>query len=191
MLRVVRQNTYKTQMSHLSSEFFDYEDIEDEAAAALLARHIMGLVHRARKNRLLNLAHGHRPMPAHNTQGGPGAQWLNKILPGAKTSVQVFLPQDFLERVVRDIVRMVEGEANGIRGCTLRVEIWDGEKRVVIGNIVCDPKVASRYTLYVRLVRAPSPATQQSTLWFLSSNNNEAIYISPGYQLEKRRHMIV
>ncbi|KAK8734186.1 hypothetical protein OTU49_006049 [Cherax quadricarinatus] len=191
MIRVVRENTYKTHMPRLSSEFYDYEAIEDEAAAALLARHIMGLVHRARKNKLLNLTHVHqKPIPTHNTQVGSGSQWISKMLQTAKTRVPVFLPQDFLPRMVRDIVRMVEGERNGIRGCSLCVEVWDGGRRVVIGKIVCDPKVTSTYTLYVRLVRAPPPQPQQSTLRFLSSNNNEAIYISPGYQLEKRRHKI-
>ncbi|XP_042219519.1 protein charybde-like [Homarus americanus] len=189
MLRVVRPNTYKTHMPPVSSEFYDYEGIEDEAAAALLARHIVGLVRRARKTKLLNLAQHHYAYPTQNTQAGSGVQWLTKLLPGAKTSVPVFLPQDFLPRVVRDIVRMTEGEAHGIRGCTLCVEMWDGGRRVVIGKIRCDPKVVSTYTLYVRLVRAPSPEPQ-STLRFLSNSTKETIYVSPGYQLEKRRHSV-
>ncbi|XP_071514075.1 protein scylla-like [Panulirus ornatus] len=188
MLRVVRPNTYKTPMPRLSSEFYDFEGAEDEAAAGLLARHIVSLVHRARKTKLLTFT-TNQPQNSNSAQAGSGAQWLSKLLPGAKTSVPVFLPEDFVPRVVRDVVRMTEGEAQGIRGCMLCLEMWDGNRRVGLGKIRCDPKVVSTYTLYVRMVRAAPPA-YLSGLRFLSNTTNEAIYISPGYQLEKIRHSL-
>lgn len=41
--------------------------------------------------------------------------WLTKLIPSMKTQVPVFLPRNFVARVVRDVMRMSEGEVYGIR----------------------------------------------------------------------------
>lgn len=52
----------------LFSEFYDFEGAEDEAAAGLLARHIEGLVQRARKTKLRNLTHSQQSLQSQNAQ---------------------------------------------------------------------------------------------------------------------------
>ncbi|KAK4309332.1 hypothetical protein Pmani_019027 [Petrolisthes manimaculis] len=197
MLRVARPNTYKVAMPRLRSGFYDFAAAEDEAAGALLARHIVNMVHRARKTKLITLAQANAQYQANGqsnsptttragqgTQGGTGyVQRLQKLVPGAKTDMPVFLPEDFIFRVVRDIVRMTEGEPNGIRGCTLVLEVSEGRHCVVLGTIMCDPRVTSTHTLTLRMVRI---RPNNSQLRFLI-RVPDAIYISPGYTLEKKR----
>lgn len=48
------------------------------------------------------------------------------------------------------------------RGCTLCLELWDGGKRMVLGRIVCDPRVKSTYILYLRLVKTTPPTDAAS-----------------------------
>ncbi|XP_045122167.1 uncharacterized protein LOC123510755 isoform X2 [Portunus trituberculatus] len=162
MLRVMRPNTYKAYMPPVNSEFYDFAGERDEAAAALLARHLLNLLDRARRTKLRSMAapahvRAHTNPHAHAKNGGGSpSQWLHKLIPGSDT-VNVYFPEDFLSRVVRDVLRMTEGEATGLRGCTLCVELWDGGKRVVLGKIVCDAHVKSTYVLYVRLVRGAPP----------------------------------
>ncbi|KAK8379145.1 hypothetical protein O3P69_019170 [Scylla paramamosain] len=191
MLRVMRPNTYKVYMSPVTSEFYDFAGERDEAAAALLARHLLNLLDRARRTKLRSMAtpafaHAHTHTHSKNHSGSV-SQWLHKLIPGSDT-VNVYFPEDFLSRVVRDVLRMTEGEAKGLRGCTLCVELWDGGKRVVLGKIVCDAQVKSSYTLYVRLVRGAAPEDPAGFRIF-NTSIYEPIYVSPGYQLEKeKRH---
>ncbi|KAK4309333.1 hypothetical protein Pmani_019028 [Petrolisthes manimaculis] len=201
MLRVARPNTYKADMPPLRSEFYDFVGPKDKAAGDILAKHILNMVHRARKTKLVNLAQANAQSqanthvnnnsptitrPAQGTQGGTGyVQRLQKLVPGAKTDMPVFLPEDFISRVVRDIIRMSEGEPKGIRACILVLEVSEGRHRVTLGRIVCDPKVASTYTLKLRMVTA-YPENVQSTFRFLGKGS-DAIYFSPAYTIEKKR----
>ncbi|XP_050739896.1 uncharacterized protein LOC127010105 [Eriocheir sinensis] len=213
MLRGPRPNTYKAHMSPVDSEFFDFPGEADEAAAALLARHLLNLLERARRTKLRVLANNNKNNDDDNSNNnknnnnnrsarrnslapckikiqekartGTPSQWLHKLLPGSDT-VHVLLPEDFITRVVRDALRMTEGEEKGIRACTLCLELWDGDKRLVLGRIVCDPRVETSYTLYVRLVKA-TPPLEATTFRFFNTSTYDPIYISPGYQLEKKK----
>ncbi|XP_066966928.1 protein charybde-like [Macrobrachium rosenbergii] len=186
MLRALRPNTYKAHMPRLSSEFYDFQGAEDELAAHLLATHITRLVHRARKKTLVKLI-----CPTYETEFqknlGGNRQWWSKLLSTRGDGVSVYLPHDFVPRVVRDVIRMSEGEAHGIRGCTLALEVRDGTNRVSLGKIVCDPKVPTTCTLHVRMARASPPPQALSSNSFLNLATIEDIYISPGYTLEKTR----
>ncbi|XP_068248229.1 protein scylla-like [Palaemon carinicauda] len=185
MLRALRPNTYKAHMPRLNSEFYDFQGAEDELAAHLLATHITGLVHRARKKSLIKLI---SPTPEAEFQKNMGnRQWWSKLLSTRGDGVSVYLPHDFVPRVVRDVIRMSEGEAHGIRGCTLALEVRDGSNRVSLGKIVCDPKVPTTCTLHVRMARAETPPHVLSSNSFLNMATTEDVYISPGYTLEKSR----
>lgn len=188
MLRALRPNTYKAHMPRLNSEFYDFQGAEDELAANLLAAHITGLVHRARKKSLVKLV---KPTTFDHPEvkNVDGQQWWSRMLSTTTrgNGVSVFLPNDFVPRVVRDVIRMSEGESHGIRGCMLSLEVRDGNNRVSLGKIVCDPKVPTTCTLHVSLARSTPPTNAMASHGFLSMSHNEDIYISPGYTLEKTR----
>ncbi|KAK4313108.1 hypothetical protein Pmani_015534 [Petrolisthes manimaculis] len=127
---------------------------------------------------------------AHSSQEGRRGQvWLQRLLhvvPGTKPShPPVFLPEDFISRVVRDVVRMAEGEQHGIRGCTLVLEACEGNRSVMIGKIVCDPRLATDYTITLKITLAPPPPHHTHRLL---SKGVEGIYIGPGYTIEKTHH---
>jgi len=165
MLSYLRPNTYKTQLSLLTSDFYDFRELEDEAAAMLLSQHIWKLLKKAR-NRLATM---------------PGCE-------GGASSMSVMVPADFLNRLARDVVRMTEGEANGIRGCTLHIEYRDDAELVKIGKIKCDPHLPSSSLLHLKLTRAKTtPKPGNPLLRILGFGSDNIIYISPGYTLEKRR----
>ncbi|XP_076035025.1 protein charybde-like isoform X2 [Oratosquilla oratoria] len=139
--------------------------MEDEAAANLLTRHIWRLVKKAR----------------HRLQQMPGCQ-------GGARSVSLLLPADFLNRLGRDVVRMAEGEKHGVRGCTLHIEYADGEERVSVGKIKCDPHITSTTHLHLQLTRASTqPKSVHPIFKILGQGSSTNIYISPGYLLEKRK----
>jgi len=103
--------------------------------------------------------------------------------------MNVFMAADFMPRMVRDILRMSEGETNGIRNCTLVLQYRDGTNKVVLGKIVCDPKMEQTCIMHVKLARAPTPEEKEnqpfSLFSLLGNNQSEDIYISPGYTIEK------
>lgn len=190
-MRAFRPNTYKAHMPRLNSEFYDFQGTEDELAANLLATHITGLVHRARNKSLARLIHpSHAPHCDKFEENSLGTrQWWSRLLSSTTRSdgVSVFLPHDFVPRVVRDVIRMSEGETNGIRGCTLALEVRDGDAKVSLGKIVCDPKIPNTCTVHVRMVRSSPPANTLVAHSFLNVIPSDDIYISPGYTLEKTR----
>ncbi|CAL4140795.1 unnamed protein product [Meganyctiphanes norvegica] len=182
MIRAIRANTYKTQqLPILNSEFYDFHAAEDEQAASLLEYHITGIVKKATKTKLKEL---------HTVQQDE-TKLLSaaKKLAGLSNSMNVLMAADFMPRMVRDIMRMSEGEANGIRSCTLVLQYLDGFNKVVLGKIVCDPKMEQSCTMHVKLVRAqiPEEEIQNFSLFsLLGSKPSEDIYISPGYTIEKK-----
>jgi len=168
MLSYLRPNTYKTPLSLLTNDFYDFHELEDEAAAMLLSQHIWKLLKKAR-SRLSTM---------------PGCE-------GGASGMSVMVPADFLNRLARDVVRMTEGESNGIRGCTLHIEYTDGEEIVKIGKIKCDPHLPSTSLLHLRLARAKTiPKPGNPLLRILGFGSDNIIYISPGYTIEKRRSRI-
>ncbi|CAL4065407.1 unnamed protein product, partial [Meganyctiphanes norvegica] len=119
MIRALRANTYKTQqLPILNSDFYDFHAAEDEHAASLLEYHISGIVRRATKTKLKEL---------HNVQQDETKLLsVAKKLAGLSNSMNVLMAADFMPRMVHDIMRMSEGEANGIRNCTLVLQYLDG-----------------------------------------------------------------
>ncbi|KAK7079343.1 hypothetical protein SK128_013890 [Halocaridina rubra] len=187
MLRALRPNTYKAHMPRLNSEFYDFQGAEDELAANLLAAHITGLVHRARKKSLTKLVKPTTVDPCED-KNLDGGQWWSRILSTTRNNgVSVFLPNDFVPRVVRDVIRMSEGELHGIRGCMLSLEVRDGSNKVSLGRIVCDPKVPTTCLVHVSLARSQPPTNTIASHSLLGVNSSGDIYISPGYTLEKTR----
>lgn len=194
MLSAIRPNTYRTQMPSVTTEFFHFNGAEDEAAADLLATHILGLILKARKNALAKMLKAQNP--AMNNNNEETGKKKNKVKSGLVNmlskpgQVDVRLPADMMQRLVRDIVRMSEGEEHGIRGCTIIIQLIDGGASANIGRIVCDPKIKSSSLLQLRLARGPPPphaVSHFSLFKFLNTNVTETVYISPGYTLEKRR----
>ncbi|KAA0201510.1 hypothetical protein HAZT_HAZT005396 [Hyalella azteca] len=144
-------------------DFFDYRESQDEAAAMLLSKHIWKLIQKS-SNRLAQVP---------GCEGG---------------SVSVMVAADFLSRLARDVVRVTEGELYGIRGCVLQIEYRDGEERVSIGRIKCDPKLPVTTHLTLSLTRDRSRPHNSNTLLRLFGWGTESVVcISPGYLLEKRR----
>lgn len=188
MLRTLRPQTYEAQMPRLVSDFYDYDAEEDEFAASLLAAHFCGLVHRARKNKLVQLSKDLQT-EATNNQDPAASAWLTKLIPSLKPQVPVYFPRNFVARVVRDVMRMSEGEVYGIRGCTLFLDVLSGNKSVCLGKIVCDPHTPTTCTIHIGMARVDPPTDSVGISLFDSILNNQkdAIYISPGYTLEKRR----
>lgn len=169
MLSILRPSTYKAPLASLDNDFYDFREMQDEAAAMLLAKHIWKLLKKA-KQRIYQM---------------PGCE-------GGASGVSVLVPADFLNRLARDVVRMTEGEMNGVRGCTLHIEYSDGEELVKIGKIKCDPHLPSSCFLYLRLTRSAGPPKNTNPLLrILGYGNDSIIYISPGYLLEKKRAKVV
>lgn len=115
---------------------------------------------------------------------------MAKKLAGLSNSMNVLMAADFMPRMVRDIMRMSEGETNGIRNCTLVLQYLDGINKVVLGKIVCDPKMKQTCVMHVKLARAPAPEEENqytSLFSLIGSNPSEDIYISPGYTIEKKQ----
>ncbi|KAG7154670.1 protein charybde-like [Homarus americanus] len=165
MLSILRPNTYKAPLASLTSDFYDFRVLEDETAAMLLAKHIWRLLKKAR----------HRLYQMPGCEGGAGG-------------VSVLVPADFLNRLSRDVVRMTEGERHGVRGCTLHIDYCDGLEVTRIGKIKCDPHLPSSSFLHLTLTRAPEgPRNTNPLLRILGFGNDNVIYISPGYLLEKKR----
>ena len=80
-----------------------------------------------------------------------------KISPSSSTRTVVF-PKDMVPRLVRDVVRMSEGEPHGIRGCTVVLKLEDfGGSDVKLGRVVCDPNIQSSCTLHLKLTRVCPP----------------------------------
>jgi len=184
MLRALRSNTYKTQqLPMLTSDFYDFHKAEDEHAASLLEFHISGIVKKARKTKLKQLAN------AQQEQDETKLLTVAKKLAGLSNSMNVLMAADFMPRMVRDILRMSEGETNGIRNCTLVLQYLDGFNKVNLGKIVCDPKMEQTCIMHVKLARAPTPEEENQTFSLFSLLGNkpsEDIYISPGYTIEKK-----
>ncbi|XP_042856748.1 DNA damage-inducible transcript 4-like protein [Penaeus japonicus] len=189
MLRTLRPQTYEAQMPRLVSDFYDYNAEEDEFAASLLAAHFCGLVHRARKNKLAQLTK--ESQNAASTAQDPAVTaWLTKLIPSMKTQVPVYLPRNFVARVVRDVMRMSEGEIYGIRGCTLFLDVLSGNKSVCLGKIVCDPNTPTTCTIHILMTRVDPPTDNVGFNLFgikLLNTQKDAVYISPGYTVEKKR----
>ncbi|KAK7025373.1 RTP801 C-terminal region [Halocaridina rubra] len=165
MLSILRPNTYKAPLAMLSRDFYDFREMEDETAAMLLAKHIWRLLKKAR----------HRLYQMPGCEGGAGG-------------VSVLVPADFLNRLSRDVVRMTEGERHGVRGCTLNIDYVDGQEVTKIGKIKCDPHLPSSSFLHLTLTRAAEgPKNTNPLLRILGYGNDNIIYISPGYTLEKKR----
>ncbi|KAG0717750.1 Protein charybde [Chionoecetes opilio] len=165
MLSILRPNTYKTHLSILPQDFYDYRLGEDETAAMLLAKHIWRLLKKAR-NRLYQM---------------PGCE-------GGAAGVSVMVPADFLNRLSRDVVRMTEGESHGVRGCTLQIDYNDGQEVTKVGRIKCDPHLTSMCLLHLTLTRlSESPRPSNPLLRIFGYGSDSIIHISPGYTLEKRR----
>lgn len=162
-MNILRSNTYKAPLPALPSDFYEYREFQDEAAAMLLSKHIWKLLKKSR----------HRLSQVPGCEGG---------------SVTVMLAADFLSRLARDVVRMTEGEMYGIRGCVLQIEYRDGDERVAVGRIKCDPRLPVTSHLTLRLTRDHNRVPPSSTLLRLFGwGSDNVIYISPGYMLEKRR----
>ncbi|CAL4133333.1 unnamed protein product [Meganyctiphanes norvegica] len=182
MLRTLHPNTYKTQqLPILKSDFYDFHAAEDEHAASLLAYHITNIVKKATKTKLKEL---------HKVQQDKTKLFsVAKKLAGLSSSMKVLMAADFMPRMVRDIMRMSEGEAYGIRNCTLILQYLDGINKVVLGKIVCDPNMKQTCIMLVKLARAPTPDEEiQSFSLFslLGTKPSEDIYISPGYTIERK-----
>ncbi|KAL7646811.1 UNVERIFIED_CONTAM: hypothetical protein RMT77_002066 [Armadillidium vulgare] len=107
-------------------------------------------------------------------------------------NVEVVLPNDMMNRMTRDIVRMAEKEPNGIRGCQLQIELqdYDSDFVVSVGKINCDPKIPQNCVLRVHLVSIPPPPEahgSQILLNRLLGSSSYNLYIKPGYTIEKRK----
>ncbi|KAF2361747.1 RTP801-like [Trinorchestia longiramus] len=162
-MNILRSNTYKAPLPALPSDFFEYRESEDETAATLLSKHIWKLIKKSR----------------HRLAQVPGCEG---------NSVSVMVAADFLSRLARDVVRVTEGELYGIRGCVLQIEYRDGDERVSIGRIKCDPKLPVTTHLTLSLTRDRTRTSSTSSLLRLFGWGSESIIcISPGYLLEKRR----
>ncbi|KAK3849468.1 hypothetical protein Pcinc_043780 [Petrolisthes cinctipes] len=166
MLSLLRPNTYKAVLPILSQDFYDYRMTEDETAALLLAKHIWRLLKKSR----------------HRLYQMPGCE-------GGASGVSVLVPADFLNRLARDVVRMTEGEKHGVRGCTLLIDYCEKGEVTKVGKIKCDPHLPSTCLLHLSLTRAKdSPRSSTNPLLrILGFGNDNLVYISPGYQLEKKR----
>lgn len=196
-------------MPHTDTDFYSYVAKEDERAAQRLDSYLSSLLQQRASLAALKRGFGGQQDLTSSEQDieAAGALHLSasckrlitafkeKLSPGRP---QVLLPSDLTARLARNIVRMVEGEERGIRGCAIIVTLMDGRQKVTLGKIVCDPTCTTTTTLHLRLHRADGPdgsicndrsnSTDERCSDSNSdrSKNSSIIYISPGYTLEKR-----
>ncbi|XP_018021732.1 uncharacterized protein LOC108677930 [Hyalella azteca] len=102
-------------------------------------------------------------------------------------SPQISLPEDLTAKLAVNIVRMVEAEERGVRGCAIVVMLHDGDKKTTLGKVVCDPSCVTKTLLHLHLNRMDNPDASSGEGEAAKRSSKNIIYISPGYTLEKTR----
>lgn len=111
----------------------------------------------------------------------------------SKNRLEVFLPNNLLERVAKDCVRMSHCEPCGVRGCMVQVALEKRNGQLVdLGKVQTDSTAVPTFELHLTLV-------QDRKRWYCLrdlflpmvigclNDKYEEVYLSPGYTLVKHK----
>ena len=121
---------------------------------------------------------------------------LRRHLLASQTSrlqCHLVLPHNLVSRIAEDVVRMSHSEPCGLRGCVLYVTVQRADSCQSTGKIECDPDVVATFELHLTLKEDSSHWFNLKELLFhlfagcSPGAARDDVYISPGYQLVKRK----
>ena len=109
----------------------------------------------------------------------------------ADLDLEVFMPLNLLSTIANDVLRVSQAEPRGLSGCTLHINLHVRDSSIYkLDKIAFDPGAVPTFEMFLTLVEDKKYWHNLSDLMlsFLSRClSDKVVYLSPGYQLEKRK----
>lgn len=110
------------------------------------------------------------------------------------SDLDILIPSDMVERVAKDIVRMSSVEPNGLNGMRIHIKLLrkPSQELFSLGTIQYASECHVTFELVLTLIEDKKKWFHLRDLFtpFIPgclSSNKENVYISPGYQMEKKK----